>query len=623
MQPTDQKPETPFHDGKMKPDSNFREMQSNIAEANQIDRDLHNLLLATESAALLLDPELRLKLYTPRSADLFNLMPTDRGRPIRHLCSSLRYESLAADAHQVLDNLVPIQCEVQNEHGRWFMMSLRPYQVIENRSDGVVITFVDITNKKETEEALRQREAQYRTLFESINEGFCVFEMLFDASGEPIDYRWLETNPAFERHTGLVNAVGRTARELVPGLEHHWVEVYGRVAMTGRPEYFVMESAAMGRWFEVDAFRIGDLAERKVALLFTDITKRKQAEGALRKSQESLEVALDAAKMGTWDFDLNTHQARTNLRHNQIFGYTEPLDAWNLARFLAHILPEDRPTFQAAYKDAIKTGEFNLELRIQWTDGTVCWVHSQGRVYYDKEGKPVRIAGVTVDVTEQKEAHMAELRKRILQAQELERTQLAHEIHDGPVQELAALTFEIGALSARLKDESLKTGLTEIATKLGHNIRLLRHIMTTLRPPAVVSFGLATAIERHVEDLRLQQPKLAIELELDEEPPVLPEEIILALYRICQQALYNVVQHAEAEQVWVRLHSDGNLLVLEVEDNGVGFTIPEQLVELSRRKHLGILGMMERATAISGHLTVKSQPGEGTTISVSVPQRIK
>lgn len=113
--------------------------------------------------------------------------------------------------------------------------------------------------------------------------------MVFDAQNKPVDYRFLETNPVFEKQTGLVNAVGKTARELVPNLEEHWFTLYGKVALTGEAVRFENGSGAMGRWFDVYAFRLGDQDSRKIALLFSDITKRKRAEAALVGLNHELE----------------------------------------------------------------------------------------------------------------------------------------------------------------------------------------------------------------------------------------------------------------------------------------------------------------------------------------------
>ena len=126
---------------------------------------------------------------------------------------------------------------------------------------------------------------QYRHLFESIDEAFCVIEMIFDAAGRAVDYRFLETNPAFERHCGLADAAGRTIRQLVPDLEEVWFERYGRVARTGEPIRFEDRGVAMGGlWWNAYAFRIGGAGSRRVGILFSDITARKRDEQELRAS---------------------------------------------------------------------------------------------------------------------------------------------------------------------------------------------------------------------------------------------------------------------------------------------------------------------------------------------------
>ena len=121
-------------------------------------------------------------------------------------------------------------------------------------------------------------EARYRVLFEAIDEGFCVVEVRV-APDEPIDYRVIEANPAFYRQTGFPEAIlGSWLREALPELEEHWYELYGRVAITGEPARFERQSNALGRWFDVYAFRLGSAAERRVAILFSDISDRKQQE---------------------------------------------------------------------------------------------------------------------------------------------------------------------------------------------------------------------------------------------------------------------------------------------------------------------------------------------------------
>ena len=149
-------------------------------------------------------------------------------------------------------------------------------------------------------------EAKYRALFDAIDEGFCIIEVEFEA-GRAVDYRFLEANPAFERHTGLTDAVGRRVRELIPGHDAHWFETYGRVATTGEATRFQNFAAALGRHFDVYAFRVGTPDQRRVAILFTDTTDRTRAEArqtfllklsdALRPLSDPVEVQSAAARL--------------------------------------------------------------------------------------------------------------------------------------------------------------------------------------------------------------------------------------------------------------------------------------------------------------------------------------
>jgi PAS domain S-box-containing protein len=149
---------------------------------------------------------------------------------------------------------------------------------------GAVCYFRDVSDQAHARQAIARSEARYRALFESMDEGFCILEMIFDAGGQVVDYRYVETNPAFVRQSGLEDATGKTLRELLPDVESFWFDVYGNVARTGEPARFIDHSPAVDRWFDVDAFRIGCPEERRVAVLFNDITERKRAEQALREA---------------------------------------------------------------------------------------------------------------------------------------------------------------------------------------------------------------------------------------------------------------------------------------------------------------------------------------------------
>lgn len=138
------------------------------------------------------------------------------------------------------------------------------------------------------EAALRESEERYRTLFEGIDEGFCIIEVIFDGA-RPVDYRFLEVNPAFERHTGIARAQGRRMLEIAPEHEQHWIDYYGEIALTGEPRRLEAPALALGnRWFDLNAFRVGEPHQRRVAVLFNDVTQRRRDALTLRESEERL-----------------------------------------------------------------------------------------------------------------------------------------------------------------------------------------------------------------------------------------------------------------------------------------------------------------------------------------------
>ncbi len=162
---------------------------------------------------------------------------------------------------------------------RQVMMLLDQRRLIALHDERAFELRQQITERKTAQAALELSDDRYRSLFNSLDAGFCVIEMAFDKDGSPKDYRFVEVNEAFVDQTGLRDATGKWMRDLAPDHEPYWFEIYGKVALTGQPARFEHEAKALDRrWYDVRAFRIGPRAARQVAVLFNDITLRRNAE---------------------------------------------------------------------------------------------------------------------------------------------------------------------------------------------------------------------------------------------------------------------------------------------------------------------------------------------------------
>lgn len=266
------------------------ELRSKVAETSQANSDLHNLFAATEIATLFLDRELKIKRYTPRAAELFNLMPGDQGRPISHLRTNLEYTELEQDARQVLKHLVPVVREIEGDQDHIFQVNVRPYRTQNDHIDGIVITFVDITGPKRAEAALYESQERLQLALATANMGTFIWYPAEDR-GEP-DARMLALfgQPA----NGALNLAEALSQMIHPDDSAGYAEAVAHATDphgdgTLQTDIRVVHPNGDVRWLAITAqvYFAGE-PRQAVRMVGTaiDITERKQIEATLRANDE-------------------------------------------------------------------------------------------------------------------------------------------------------------------------------------------------------------------------------------------------------------------------------------------------------------------------------------------------
>jgi two-component system, cell cycle sensor histidine kinase and response regulator CckA len=271
---------------------------------------------------------------------------------------------------------------------------------------GCVGTFLDITDRKRAEEALRESEAVLRGLFDSpdvirgiveLNAGRIVHVSCNQAAAEMYGVRVEEIAGKSATDAGAPEEVAQV-----------WVALYEKSRVTGQPvsmEYSRKDARGRDRWLLATAFFLGasQAGLPRFAYTVLDLTERKRAEEALRESEGRLTFALGITGTGAWDLDLIDHTANRSLAHDRIFGYEALLPQWTFEMFLEHVLPEDREEVARKFGHATETGtDWNFECRIRRADGEIRWIWAAGRHVRGLDGEIRRMAGVVQDVTERK-----------------------------------------------------------------------------------------------------------------------------------------------------------------------------------------------------------------------------
>lgn len=315
---------------------------------------------------------------------------------------------------------------MQHRNGEWHQLESTEiiYKRLEDGSPAQIFGVLnDITRRRQTEQALRDSEERYRAIFNGMTEGFALHEIICDAGGIPRDYRFLEINPSFERLTGLKRAdvLGQVQSQLLPDEDPKWVEMYGRVALTGEPCQFENYSPVLKRYFQVFAY---SPAPYQFAVLFMDITERRLTEDSLRDSEERLASVLEGSQLGYWDWDITTGKVERNERWAKMLGYTLPEIELSVKQWTDLHHPDDQQIALQSLNDHLegRTEMHKAEYRMKTKDGQYRWILDCAKIVRrDAEGCPLRMSGTHTDISDRKkiedEIHKlnTELENRVLE----------------------------------------------------------------------------------------------------------------------------------------------------------------------------------------------------------------
>ena len=356
--------------------------------------------------------------------------------------------------------------------------------------------------------------------------------------------------------------------------------------------------------------------------LHTEITERLSAKQALEMSEARFRSIFESVTVGIKVLDLDGKILQTNRAFQSIVGYAEEELAGN--PFYKFLHPDDVRQATRLFQDAKVNGTsyFRFEHRTIHRDQSIVWVKTVFTVIKrgSETNDPALVVGIVENITEQKhlELEMAELNSRLQNSMELERLRLAQELHDNPMQSLYSAIYRIEELRGSA-DPKLKEALGDVKQHIQNVLQDLRATAKELRPPTIFNFGLENAIRSHANDIVEKHPSLNIFLSLAHDRQILPEKVRLALFRIFQQSIANVIRHSRATEVHVRFSFDAEEAHLEITDNGRGFQVPSNWIDFVRQGHYGLAGAAERATTLGGVFKVQSQPGTSTTIQVTIP----
>ena len=522
-------------------------------------------------------------------------------------------------------------------------------------------TVIDITDQRETQEALLQSEEKYRTIIEQIEDGY--YEV--DLRGNVTFF-----NDSFARILGhpQENLLGANYREFASSLEaKNIARVFGEVFSTGEPvralAWEIHRDDGVKRHIELSVSLMRDRRGHCIGFrgVARDVTERKRAEEALRRHRNELEdlvrersIELIEANEQLTQEVVERRRAEEDLireksfsdslisslpgifyvldEAGRFFRWNENMEAmsglsgeqlWH-SQALDLFIPEDKALVRERIAETFHTGRGSVEATVKAKDGLLIQFFLTG-VRIELDGDAF-LLGVGVDITERKKAEEAliasekELRilsSKLITAQETERQGLAMELHDGVGQALTAMKVRLESILKTLPGERIpeeRESLWDLIPMIQEMVEDVRRMSMALRPSMLDKLGILSTLNWFFRQFDHVYPSITVEKKIDLEESNIPERLKIVIYRIVQEASNNVSKHGGSDHLSVRLGRKDGGIELVIRDNGQGFDLDAVLGLASDQRGFGLAGMRERAELSGGVFDLRTGPGIGTTI---------
>lgn len=627
-----------------------------ITERKKTEEALHaseerfrNLIQDSHAGILLLGPASEAIFANPAALDMFGLqwdeaMENNISRtftPIREDGTDLPRTMLpgvrAIETRQTIRNQVVGWRRPESSGVLWTLIGAIPQFTEQGDISEVILSLTNITELKRAEEALHKGEELFRTLVQNTDVGVVLY-----GPNHEIQFANRASLAMFGRKEEQVLGEKGVDLSLTP-LTEDGKEM--PLSMRAVPRVFATRQAILNAvtgwrragsndvlWLQGGAVPLfaedGEL--EGVLTSFVDITKRKQAEEALRASEQRFRTLVENLHAGVVLLGPNQEAQYANAASSKIFGLEEKQSLGKTAMDLGLTpLNEDgteMPFSMRPVARAFATKQPVLNWAMGWrlaTSNDVVWIQGEAVPLLGKNGELEGVIAAYSDITKRKQTEEAlhQLSTRLLQLQDEERRHLGRELHDVLAQSVMAVNLDLAqvARSSVPLDKQAKWALSEARTMLGEMSREIRTLSYLLHPPVLDELGLASAIQEYATGFS-QRSGIALELDIQSGFGRLSQEAETALFRIVQESLANIQRHSGSRTAKIRLRLDPSSAELLVSDEGRGMdqTAGKHGSGVGTRLGVGILGMRERLAQLRGKLEVQSAPS-GTTVRATIP----